>query len=167
MKHIGLFENFESEDFYKCISSEYFYQLLGSQDHNNYQYQNTTQLSESDKNEIKKVYCDESDKMITKKVDGKINQLYPNKHIKFHTDEESAYVICLYETNLLGMTKILDNQNILKLEDEWFLVYCRGSATGKTRNLFFKCDQIDGLVKCLEDNKMKVSQFRPYKAIPK
>lgn len=145
---LKLFEDFESEEYYKRITSDYAYRLLGSQC--------IIPLTESDKEEIKKVYCDTSDKMFAKKIDGRINQLYPSKNVRFHINEESSYVISLYTSNLIGMTKVIDNQNIFLLDDEWFILYCRGVATNKSPHLFYKCDQIDGLVKCLEDNMMRL-----------
>ena len=172
MKWLNLFEGFDIEDYYKCINSEYAYYLLGETrpqhvsikgNSQEYRYKNCIPLSDSDKMEIQKVYCDTSDKIITKSINGCINKLCIDKGVRFYIDFDGAFIICLcsngllsilYTSNLLGGVKVIDHQNIFKLDDEWFIVYCRGASTGKSKHLFYKCDQIGGLIKCLEDNKM-------------
>lgn len=68
-----------------------------------------------------------------------------------HSNDCGFYIKFVYDSNipLFIRVKLIENPHyIYKLEDEWYIL-----ALGKSyKNRIYRCDQIDGLIKCIQDN---------------
>lgn len=138
MKWIKLYEGFNSEDYYKHISHEYAAKLIGPyySDKGN---ENTVEFTDKEINKIMSIY---NNKEFHAK---KPSYRYV---VEFQKSNEGQYDIKLYHLGFLGKRELLDYQSVYKLEDDWFILNTQP-------NNYYRCDQLDGLIKCMEDHKMK------------
>ena len=131
MIHIILFEGFNTDDYYTEISEDTARNLFGELKN---KFENTKTLTNKEIDKIKRLYSN--------------IEIPPNCNIAIsilHNDDGILNII------LSRFVKSLQYQNIVKLDDDWFvLIHLSGTSL-----LYFKCDQLDGLIKCIEDHKMK------------
>lgn len=144
MKHLQLFEGFKKEDYYTKISdSEANGIMVGLI---------SPSFTEKEISDIKNIYS----KIVIPKYFGLIYEVrvelkgigdYRNKNIidiSLHCSK-IGYSRPSWET-------VRSYHNIVKLPDEYYLL---GSG-GKGKSVkWFKCDQFDGLIECIDDNKME------------
>lgn len=70
------------------------------------------------------------------------NHFKHDEKFKFNVDTQNSNKIYLRP---LGFESY---DYIITCKDEWYVIYC--SNKGK-KSSFYKCDQLDGLIKCIED----------------
>jgi hypothetical protein len=143
MKHIKLYEGFNSEDYYKHISHEYAANLIGPyySDKGN---ENIVEFTDKEINKIMSIYNNEE--FHAKKPSFRYGVDFQKSNGS--TGTEGKYDIKLYHLGFLGKRELLDYQSVYKLEDDWFILNTRPDN-------YYRCDQLDGLIKCMEDHKMK------------
>ena len=116
MKHIKLFESFETDDYYTEITNDEY----------NFFRDSFISMSKSDSYKLKTVISGD-----------------------YHIEEkelDEPKISYFYCREILPGTKFVKVPNIftiVKVEDDWFLVYISDH--------FYKCDQIDGLIKFLKN----------------
>ena len=94
------------------------------------------------------------------------NEITEDEKILLTTDQiESISEILQLRSSSLK-TKIFTNDNcifsISALPDEWFIVavaYSKSRTKLRTSTVYYKCDQFDGLIKCLND----INNFTTFK----
>jgi len=139
MKHLKLYEGY-LDDYYKEISHEYASRLIGPFVVTNGRLANKNMVEFNDREitRIKSMYTDIK----------KPNFRYG---VEFNMDEPGKFLIKLYYIGLFGKKQMIEYQIIYKLDDDWFVLF-------EQKNLYngwFKCDQFEGLIKCMEDHTMK------------
>lgn len=164
--NIKMYEDFGSEKYYKHITPEYASEIIGPSSYTG--LEKGVNFTEREINRIKSVYSD------IKKPSNRYYVEFRKSSGMWYADEvtkekqECVFSIILYhntswmprllsplQTSRVGLTNSkrekLEYQNIYKIEDDWFVLkHSRGGHT-----VSFKCDQMDGLIKCMEDYKMK------------
>lgn len=137
MNHLKLYESYLDE-YYIHISHEYASKLIGDfvVDGGRLVNENLLEFNDRELNRIKSIYSD-------------IKKPNFRNVIDFTIDESGKLIIRLYHLGIFGKRKMIEYQFIYKLNDDWFIL--------KHNNLYgwFKCDQFEGLMKCMEDHKMK------------
>ena len=99
---------------------------------------------------------------ITDKELTKIKSLYNQNIIKFDgfqfetiikkIDYSNHLIICLGSNTYHNMKfESYVYQNIAKIDDDWYILYHGG--IGRVLR-YYKCDQLEGLLKCMKDHKM-------------
>lgn len=86
----------------------------------------------------------EYDELVLMRFSPKELSLIKDKLIGFHLSELSAYGVLAKEFNGSFWLSI----SIKKSEDEWFYVSKVENKITETR---YKCDQLEGLLKCIDD----------------
>ena len=137
MKYIKIYEGFLTEDYYQEISNVY--------------YNDLTQTREKFTNHI----LDEIKSMLGSNYSSIIGKIESWKI------RDSIYSYRIYEDKTLLSIYMYYNQsyyisNIVMIKDEWFLIQLKNYTYKVDRNFldseqFFKCDQIDGVKKFLQD----------------
>jgi hypothetical protein len=154
MKHIKLYEVFNSEDYYKHISLEYAAKLIGPyySDKGN---ENIVEFTDKEINKIMSIYNNKefNAKKPSYRYGVEFQKSNGSTSPRFDSIPESVgaegkYDIKLYHLGVFGKRELLDYQSVYKLEDDWFILNTQP-------NNYYRCDQLDGLIKCMEDHKMK------------
>ena len=137
MKHIKLFEGFNTDDYYTEISEDTARNLFGELKN---KFENTKTLTNKEIDKIKSLYSN--------------IEIPPNCDIDISKSYDDDGILNIILSRFI---KSLQYQNIVKLDDDWFVLIHLLSyrPVSGTRLLYFKCDQLDGLIKCIEDHKMK------------
>jgi len=136
MRYIKLYESIGGSYYQEISSNEYSIRASG----------NTDFTEEEEKKLIKKNWEKLSDSEIQK-----IMEHFPKKCKS--TQEVKGRLIISYNNDEILL--------IIKLKDEWFLLYdmrwC--DMTGGESEVYYKCDQLDGLKKLLTDNEYKTENY--------
>jgi hypothetical protein len=132
----ALFEGFNTDDYYTSISSDTAFKLIG---HLKNKFENTKTLTDKEILILSSLYSNIE-----------INHKNHEIDISISSGDDGILNIVLSHKNVY--TETLQYQNIVKLDDDWFILIHSIKGTGL---VYFKCDQLDGLIKCIEDHKMK------------
>ena len=124
MKHIRLFEGFETEDYYIIIDNEYYYDEL----------QERVEMSNVTINRIKELFSEQIDHPFTH-WDIDIGNMLDVINIWDHFPTQ----------NIQGKYEI----QIFETIDEYYYIYINNYKEHYTD--YYKCDQFEGLVKLLKD----------------
>jgi hypothetical protein len=93
-----------------------------------------------------------------KSTDILYNRIYPGTEetITFF-DRHSMEQETEKEKGILSKYRKFKNVDIMKFNDEWFsvMIYLNRSPVG---TMYFKCDTIEGVIQCLDDNKQFFKQ---------
>jgi hypothetical protein len=114
------------------------------EDHNDYY----TQISEDEFNSEEVIQCD---------IDSRYVSIIKSQ-IKKEFDLEWSRAGIIEINNVMVVTRKYDNWIIYQAKDEWFYVkkYAQDIMAGPYNDFYnyYKCDQIDGLIKYLKDNEI-------------
>ena len=132
MKYLKVFEN--HNDYYQEIISDEYYPLQGAE------YSNCIDFIQNEKKKIRKLSL----------ADGYQFRVLLGKGRKF----PDMILILAYAKNINTHTQ---RWTICRMKDEWFLVKMHFIGDKyKTFHYYWKCDQMDGLVKLLKDKKIVI-----------
>jgi hypothetical protein len=68
-------------------------------------------------------------------------------HYKIEENERSGVILIKISSEFSGPS---DELFISKYEDEWYIIEYYKMTPFQLRTIFYKCDQFDGLLKCLD-----------------
>jgi hypothetical protein len=141
MKYLKAFESYGVEDYYKEIT-EFEYDddicnIGGTDGEEDVEYMREKWVEFTDQ-EISKIT-----EILSEKKD--VNYIIDLPNFKFW--KENGIARARLDIKPSKKSKTLENiMYIVKLEDDWYYLYdCYP-------NKFYKCDQFDGLLKCIKDN---------------
>ena len=140
MKHIKLFEKFNIEDYYQEIGEAEFYRLKGA---SLFSESNCVFLSKDIRRRLRGL------KYITNYY---VRILAPNNKVGF----KGFAVINPYVNKQTSLSKLTW---IYETKDEWYLVRTQQlNDDYRQEHHYYKCDQVDGVVRLLEDIGIVISQ---------
>jgi hypothetical protein len=155
---IKMYENFESEKYYISITPDYANKLLGHLDHTG--FEKGVNFTEREIDRIKSVYSNIKKPSFKHLVDfekssglfGYVEEVDPDK-------KECVLIMNLYSLSFFGKKERLEYNMIYKLEDDWFVLkhmrFTYDSMREGNPPRCFRCDQMDGLIRCVEDFYLK------------
>ena len=148
---IKMYENFESEKYYISITPDYANNLLGTPMSSG--YEKGVNFTEREIDRIKSVYSNIKKPSFRHLVDfEKSSGLFGYEEEVDPDKKECVLIMNLYSLSFFGKKERLEYNMIYKLEDDWFvLIHMREGNPPRC----FRCDQMDGLIRCVEDFYLK------------
>lgn len=153
MKYLKLFEYYN--EYYQEVDSGYFYDFIHSSDE--FIHRPTIDLDTTEINKIKNLF---SGANISLKVD---DNNFQNGNVEGNVDGTYQYEVKFLDIHIKDVFI-----HVYKMGDEWYMVYW--CDVGKyqcddmdnynewyeSHEKYYKCDQYQGLIKCLTDLSKKV-----------